>query len=79
MRNNKYDRSISMQCPTCGGTDFESDEGSEIRCIQCDRTMTKDELREANSERIQAEVEEVKAEIVKDIKRDFSKMFKKWK
>jgi ribosomal protein S27AE len=79
MPDNKYDRSISMQCPTCGGTDFESDDSPEIRCGQCDRTMTKHELREANGERIQAEVEDVKAEIMKDIKKDFSKMFKKWK
>lgn len=79
MPDNKYDRSISMQCPTCGGTDFESGESPEIRCAQCDRTMTKEELREANGERIQAEVEDVKAEIIKDIEKDFSKMFKKWK
>ena len=39
--------------------------------------MTKDELREANEERIQAEVEEAKADILKDITKDFSKMFKK--
>lgn len=79
MPDSKYDRSISMQCPTCGGTDFEFDDGPEIRCVQCDRLMTKDELREANEERIQAEVEEAKADILKDITKDFSKMFKKWK
>ncbi|WAC22928.1 ECs_2282 family putative zinc-binding protein [Blastomonas sp. SL216] len=79
MKDN-YDRSITYQCPTCGGESFEHDDGDpEVRCVRCDRVMTKDELREANGARIEAEVDALKAEVLKDVKADFSKMFKKWK
>jgi len=75
-----YNRSISMQCPTCGGESFEHSEDSPtVRCIRCDRVMTKDELREANGSRIEEEVDTIKAELMKDVKADFAKMFKKWK
>lgn len=75
-----YDRSISMQCPTCGGECFEHQEDQPIvRCVRCDQVMTKEELREANGARIEAEVDEVKAEVLKDVRADFAKTFKKWK
>ena len=75
-----YGRSISLQCPTCGGESFEHDEDKpDIKCVRCERTMTKDELREANGARIEEEVETLKAEVFKDVKADISKMLKKWK
>ena len=75
-----YDRSMSLQCPTCGSESFEHEEDKpDIRCIRCDRMMTKDELREANDERIEAEIDVLKAEVFKDVKADVAKMFKKWK
>ncbi len=75
-----YDRSMSMQCPTCGGESFEHEkDNSEVRCVRCELTLTKDELREANGGRIEEEVEALKAEVMKDVKADFAKMFKKWK
>lgn len=75
-----YDRSMSLQCPTCGGESFEhADVKIDVRCVRCDRVMTKDELREANGARIEAEVDALKAEVMKDVKADFAKMFKKWK
>lgn len=75
-----YDRSMSMQCPTCGGESFEHDEDKpDVRCVRCGLTMTKAELREANEARIEEEVETLKAEVLSDVKADFAKMFKKWK
>lgn len=75
-----YGRSISLQCPTCGGERFEHEEGKpDIRCLRCDRVMTKDELREANGTRIEEEVDALKAEVFKDVKADFTQIFKKWK
>ena len=75
-----YDRSMSMQCPTCGGESFEHEEDKpDVRCVRCDRTMTKAELREANGARIEEEVEALKAEVLKDVKADFAKMFNRWK
>lgn len=75
-----YSRSVSMQCSTCGGTDFEfEDESSPVRCAGCDRVFTHEELIRENGARIESEVEDVKAQIVADIRKDFSKMFKKFK
>jgi ribosomal protein S27E len=70
-----------MQCSTCGGTQFEFDEdGGPIRCAGCDRVYaSKDELIVENGGRIDSEVEEMKAAVLKDVRADFSKMFKKFK
>ena len=75
-----YDRSMRLQCPTCGGEGFEQeDDKPDVRCVRCDRVITKDELREANGPRIETEVDEIKAEVLRDVKADFAKIFKKWK
>ena len=75
-----YDRSMSLQCPTCGGESFEHEEEQpDVRCVRCDLILTKAELREANGARIDEEVEALKAEVLKDVKADFAKIFKKWK
>lgn len=80
MADGKYDRSISMQCPTCGSEDFEHEESSPIvTCHGCGRAMTKDELKEANGPRIEAEIESVKAEAMRDVRKEFDRIFKKWK
>lgn len=75
-----YDRSMSMQCPTCGGESFEHNENlPDVRCVRCGLTMTKAELREANGARIEEELDDLKAEVIKDVKADLTKIFKKWK
>ncbi len=81
MDSAKYDRSISMMCPTCGNTEFEyeSSEGESpqaFRCPSCGRELSKAELIEENSENIDAHVEEMKDEIVKDLTKDLKKQFK---
>jgi len=76
-----YSRSVSMQCGTCGGTQFEFDEaGGPIRCTGCDRVYaTKDELIAENGARIEGEVEDMKSDILGDVRKDLSNMFKKFK
>lgn len=75
-----YSRSISMQCSTCGGADFEfEDENSAIRCVGCDRVFTREELIRENNTRIETEVEGIKSQFISDISKDFKKMFKKFK
>ena len=74
-----YDRSISLQCPTCGGADFEHDETEHVKCVRCERTLTKSELQEANGARIETEIEELKSEVLKDVHADLKKAFSKWK
>ncbi|MFZ8499128.1 ECs_2282 family putative zinc-binding protein, partial [Staphylococcus aureus] len=65
-----YNRSVSLQCPTCGGTQFEFDETEFVKCSRCDRVLNKEELRRANGCLIEAEVEEMKAEVLRDVKAD---------
>lgn len=77
MDADKYARSIAMICPTCGHKDFEHDnEGGQLRCVSCDRTFTRDELIRENGEVIEAEVAEVKAEVLKDVKSELQGMLR---
>jgi uncharacterized Zn finger protein (UPF0148 family) len=80
MKDN-YSRPVSMQCSTCGGTQFEFDEdGGPVRCTSCDRVYaTKDELIAENGVRIESQVEEMKSDVLKDVRKDLSTMFKKFK
>jgi uncharacterized Zn finger protein (UPF0148 family) len=70
MENGKYDRKITLLCPTCGNNQLEiqNDNQDMIRCPSCDRTMTKEEIINENGELIDINVEEVKQEIVQDLK-----------
>lgn len=78
---NDYSRSVSMQCSTCGGMAFEFDnEEGPIRCTGCDRVYaTKDELIAENGGRIDGQVDEIGKELLKDVQKDLSKMFKKFR
>jgi len=78
----QYNRTITLLCPTCGSDQFSKQEAAEgavqlITCAQCGREMTNDDLIQENNESITAHVEEVKAEIVDDIRKQFARMFKK--
>ncbi|POA34671.1 hypothetical protein [Pseudomonas sp. GW456-12-1-14-TSB6] len=75
MKIGKHSRTIAMQCPTCGGTSFEyeSSDSPEVKCIQCERVIQRDELLRENSENIQENLEEIKANIVKDIANQMKK------
>jgi ribosomal protein S27E len=69
-----------MQCATCGGTEFEFEgDSSPVRCIGCDRIYLRDDLVRENGAHIEAEIEDAKTQIIKDISKDFSKIFKNLK
>lgn len=75
----KYNRSVSLHCPTCAGTDFEGadDEGREtVKCANCGREITRDDLVEENSELISEYVREIGDEVTKDIADEFTKTLK---
>lgn len=75
-----HSRSVSMQCTTCGGAEFEFESGSSpVRCTGCNRIYMREELIRENGARIESELKNVKADIAADIRKDFSKMFKKFK
>jgi uncharacterized Zn finger protein (UPF0148 family) len=74
-----HSRSVTMHCPTCGGTQFEYDneiEGGPVKCIGCDRVFTREELIRENGEHIEVNVDEVKREIVSDLKDELRKAFR---
>ena len=66
------DRSVSLLCPTCGGSQFERNQGVDetielAKCASCGREMTKDELIRENSENISEHVKEMGKEITRDL------------
>lgn len=78
----KYDRTVTLHCPTCGGTDFKYEtemahEGSALlTCPSCGLTITNSDLIASNGENIDAHLDEVKAEVMKDITQSLRDAFK---
>lgn len=69
MDSSKYDRSISLMCPTCGHKEFAYDESGDgpMRCTGCDREFTREELIAENGEVISGKIEELKTEVLQDM------------
>ncbi len=81
MKSGKYARNIELLCSTCGGTQFKygddiDAEHASVRCIFCDREMTKDELIHENSENIDEHVSEIGNEAVNDLSKEMKKSLK---
>lgn len=84
---NNMEMSIGMKCSVCGNDQFStvdesiedmlnaSDE-TEVKCSDCGRVTTKEQLIEENSHIIDANMEDFKDEVVKQLQKDFKKMFK---
>ncbi len=82
-----YNRNISLYCPICGNDQFScldsddlnlSDASDNIRfqCADCKKILTKAELIEENQDVINANIEEVQEEIIKDLEKELKKAFK---
>lgn len=74
-----YNKDVLLRCITCGDTEFEfNDDKSWIKCIRCGREYDggQDELIELNQKAINDELEDSKEEILKDLKKNVSEMFK---
>ena len=74
----KYNRSVTLICPTCGGTQFSSSEPSNseselLTCASCGRELTRDELIRENSENIDEHVKEIGKEVTEDFGRELKK------
>lgn len=78
---------ICLKCSVCGNDQFslideniedilEADGNVEVKCSDCGKVVTKEELLEENSYIIKANVEDFKDEIMKAIEKDFKKIFK---
>ncbi|WP_425606062.1 ECs_2282 family putative zinc-binding protein [Paraburkholderia sejongensis] len=70
-----------MQCPTCAGTHFSfegpsEDDSAMATCASCGRSMTRAELREENSENIEAHVKEIGRQAAQDLSDELRKTLK---
>ena len=82
MRNEKYQRNVSMLCPTCGCSTYEYEQAVDetieiVKCASCGRELTKDELMNENSENINEHISEMTKEIKADIAKEFKASLKK--
>jgi hypothetical protein len=77
-----YDRNLSLICPTCAATDFSFDETEEpssrrYTCVGCSGEFSHEEILEGNQSRIDNAVGEMKHDVISDIRKDWSKLFKR--
>ena len=81
-----HNRSVKMLCPLCGNDQFstldETDDllnapdNTRIQCSDCKSVYTKAQLIHDNEHIINANIEEVKNEVMKDLEKELKKMFK---
>lgn len=72
-------RSITLHCQTCAGADFEHDPenlDAPITCVGCGRVYSREELIALNGEVIDAGVDEIKAEIIGDVRQQLKDAFR---
>lgn len=50
-----------------------------LKCSDCGKIFTKEELLELNAEVITANVEDMKEEIAQEIQKEITKLFKDWR
>lgn len=79
MHIGRHDRQVSLNCPTCGNTQFEVLEidAAPVVCARCGRALTREELVRENAENLTAQVEEMKAQVIGQVQRDLSEMLRK--
>jgi len=78
MDTEKYNRSVTLICPTCGSIQFNSSdlknsESELLKCASCGLELTHDELIRENSENINEHVKEIEKEVTEDLGREIKK------
>ena len=78
MNLEKLSRTVTVVCPTCGGTQFAQNGQSPIvTCASCGREISKDALVEENGASISKHVEEIGKEATKEIAEEMRRQLKK--
>ncbi|WP_181005381.1 MULTISPECIES: ECs_2282 family putative zinc-binding protein [Clostridium] len=78
---------IKLRCSVCGNDQFtaldesvkdinEAEDDIEIKCSDCGRIITKEQLIEENSSLINDNIEDFKDEVIKELDKEISKIFK---
>jgi hypothetical protein len=81
LKDSDYSQSISLNCIVCASEDMSDPQGDDdpnrpIECNAYKSKFTYQELLDGNSEKISNVVEDVKKNIVKDIRKEFNRIFK---
>jgi predicted nucleic acid-binding Zn-ribbon protein len=76
MDDEKYNRSVSLLCPTCGCSQFKYEKGvdatiEKAQCASCGRELTKDELIEENMENLSEHAKEIGKQAIEDFAKEF--------
>lgn len=81
------EKSVILKCSVCGNDQFSSahenieniqdaSDEIEVKCSDCGRVITKEQLIEENSHIIDANLEDFKNDIVKQVEKEIKKLFK---
>ncbi len=76
MDEEKYERHLSLLCPTCGSDQFifdDEDESAPVTCTTCGRKTTRDELISDNSENIELHNADMGREVMADAAKELNK------
>lgn len=80
MDGGRYDREVSMLCPTCGSDQFSYDDEADeadVTCANCGKTMTREELIRENSENIDLQLVDTGEQITRDVAKELNQSLKK--
>jgi len=70
-------RTLSLQCPSCGGTDFNNGENDDLaailECASCHRSATREQLLEDNAEFIEIQKQEMVNEAADKLQMELNK------
>ena len=78
MRSDKFSKSFSSQCSTCGGPTFEYElETGPFICLGCGRAFEKEKLLRENGEVIDLGVKEITPDVAKYVRDDLRKSLRK--
>ncbi|WP_068505810.1 ECs_2282 family putative zinc-binding protein [Paenibacillus kribbensis] len=83
----EFEKNISMNCSVCGNDQFliiddrisdlkDASDETKIKCSDCGTVTTKEQLIEDNSYKINANIEDFKEDIAKQVIKDIRKLFK---
>ncbi|MGV1683479.1 ECs_2282 family putative zinc-binding protein [Sphingopyxis sp. NJF-3] len=67
MTDDASDRTLALQCPTCGSEEFRFGEPeAPVICDRCERSFAREELVRENGERAEAAFEELAPDLLRE-------------
>lgn len=80
-------RNVRLHCPTCGNNQFscvdvnfdallDAPDEVKLKCADCGSVFTKADLIEGNQDIINANIEDIRDEALKDLRKEIKKLFK---